>query len=299
MKRETSWEAHHKNSAPAKKRIVTAALGAAAALALLAGCADNNAYYGNSGAYYGAAPSYGPVSAPASIAWERIGSVEFLRDNVRETQYGNFGGSVEGLAFQARDSDVTCSDVTATYSNGQRQEVFRGALQRGRVVVIDLPGRERFVRQLNFNCRSANSTVATVEISADVGRYQDEWRRSPDWDRMWSRVFNWDAPGWVTLGSEQFSGRSDREVTYTGWQGRDLEGIALRPVNDDARCRNVTATFAGGERRSLNLDNGDMLLRDRITTLDLPGNRRDVTRIDMNCHAEHGGTVTIQVLASR
>jgi hypothetical protein len=297
MKRETRWEAHRINSESTKKRIVTAALGAAAALALLAGCAGNGAY-GNNRTYYSGAPSYSRVSVP-TVAWERIGSIEFSRDNVRETQYGNFGGSVEGLAFQARDSDVTCRDVTATYSIGQRQEVFRGSLQRGRVVAIDLPGRERFVRQLDFNCRSADRTVATVDISADVGRYQDEWRRSPDWDRMWSRVFNWDATGWVTLGSEQFSGRNDREVTYTGWQGRNLQEIALRPVNDDARCRNVTATFAGGERRNLNLDNGDMLLRDRITTMDLRGNRRDVTRIDMNCHAEHGGTVTIQVLASR
>jgi hypothetical protein len=290
------------NSASTKRRIVTAALGAAAALTLLAGCAGNGAYGNNGGNYargYNGAPSYRAVSSPASQAWERIGSVEFSRDNDREIQYGNFGGSVEGLALQARDSDVTCRNVTATYSNGQRQEVFRGSLQRGRVVAIDLPGRERFVRQLDFNCLPSGRAGATVDVSVEVGRYQDEWRRSPDWDRMWSRVFNWDASGWITLGSEQFSGRSDREVTYTGWQGRNLEELALRPINDDARCRNVTATFASGERRNLNLDNGDMLLRDHITTIDLPGNRRDVTRIDMNCHAEHGGTVTIQVLASR
>ena len=290
------------------KRIVTA-LGAATALGLLAGCAGNGAYGNSSGAYYGA-PSYSGVSAPALAPWERIGSVEFSRGNDRDTQYGNFGGSVEALALQARDSDVMCRDVTATFRSGQRQQVFRGSLQRDRVVAIDLPGRERFVSRLDFNCRSLGRTEATVDISADVGRYRDEWRRSPDWERMWSRVFNWDngdryvdgqldASVWIVLGSEQFSGRSDREMTFTGWQGRNLDALAFRPVNDDARCRNATATFANGERRDLNLDNGDMLRRDRVTTIDLPGNRRDVTRIDMNCHAEHGGTVTIQVLASR
>ena len=249
------------------------------------------------------------VAAPASAAWDRIGSVEFSRGDNRDTQYGSFGGSVEKLALQARDADVTCRNVTATFRNGQKQRVFRGSLPRGRVVAIDLPGRERSVSRLDFNCRADGRGAVTVDISADVGRYQDEWRRSPDWERRWSGMFSWgnnrpgngelDASGWITLGSEQFSGRSDREVTFTGWQGRNLDALAFRPVNDDARCRSVTATFANGERRELGLDNGDMLRRDRITTIDLPGNRRDVTRIDMNCHAEHGGSVTIQVLASR
>ena len=264
------------------------------------------------------------VAAPASAAWDRIGSVEFSRGDNRDTQYGNFGGSVEALALQARDSDVTCRNVTATFRNGQTQRIFRGSLRRGRVVAINLPGRERYVSRLDFNCRAVGRRGTTVDISADVGRYQDEWRRSPDWEQRWSSVFSWgnnrpgdnnrpgndrngdrygdgqlDASGWITLGAEQFSGRSDREVTFAGWQGRNLDALALRPVNDDARCRNVTATFANGERRDLSLGNGDMLRRDRITTIDLPGNRRDVTRIDMNCHAEHGGTVTIQVLASR
>ena len=223
------------------KRIATA-LGAGTAL-LLAGCAGSGAY-DNNGAYYGGgynrAPSYSGVSAPALAPWERIGSVEFSRRNDRETQYGNFGGSVEALALEARDSDVMCRDVTATFRNGQTQRVFRGSLQRGRVVAIDLPGRERFVSRLDFNCRSVGSPGATVDISADVGQYRDEWRRSPDWDRVWSRVFNWDGDryvdtsGWIMLGSEQFSGRSDREVTFTGWQGRDLNELAFRPVNDDA-----------------------------------------------------------------
>ena len=132
------------------------------------------------------------VATPASAAWDRIGSVEFSPRNNRDTQYGNFGGSVEALALQARNSDVTCRNVTATFRNGQKQRVFRGSLQRGRVVAINLPGRERFVSRLDFNCRSVGRTAATVDISADVGRYQAEWRRSPDWERRWSRVFSWD-----------------------------------------------------------------------------------------------------------
>jgi len=261
------------------------------------------------------------MAVPAFAAWDRIGSVDFSpRDNT-DTQYGNFGGRVEALALQARNSDVRCRNVTAVFGNGQTARVFQGVLPRGQNVTVDLPGNSRMIRRLDFNCRSMNRGTASVDIAADVGRYQAEWRGSPDWDRTWSRMFNWgnergngrgnrfgndryvtgqlDTSGWITLATERFNGRNDREQAFTGWRGRNVERIGLRPTNDDARCRSITATFANGSRVNLNLDNGDILREDRITTVDLPGNRRDVTRIDMNCHAEHGNMVTMEVLASR
>jgi len=273
------------------------------------------------------------VAVPAWAAWDRIGSVDFsVRDNT-DVQYGNFGGRVESLALIARNSDVNCRDVTATFGNGETQQVFRGFLQRGRNVQVTLPNG-RMIRRLDFNCRPTDRGRATVDIAADVGRYQAEWRRSPDWDRMWSRVFPWanapsgdrygyndrfgndrfgndrygndryvtgrlDTSGWITLGSEQFNGRNDHEMTFGGWRARDVSSIALRPMNDDARCSNVRATFANGQTRDLNIDQGTVLRQNRVNTLDLPGDRRNIERIDMTCHAEHGGTVTMQVLASR
>jgi hypothetical protein len=133
------------------------------------------------------------VTAPAMAAWDRIGSVDFSpRNNNHDTQYENFGGSVEALALQARNSDVRCSSVTATFGNGRTRQVFRGELPRGQNVTVDLPGRERLVKRLDFDCRSSGQNGATVDIAADVGRYQNEWRQSPDWQRTWSRMFRWD-----------------------------------------------------------------------------------------------------------
>ena len=264
------------------------------------------------------------VAVPAIAAWDRIGSVDFsTRDNT-ETQYGNFGGRVESLSLIARNADVRCRDVTATFGNGQTQQIFRGFLSRGRNVEVTLPNG-RLVRRLDFDCRPMDRDRATVDIAADIGRYQAEWRQSPDWDRMWSRMFPWandrsgrdrygnndrfgndryvtgrlDTSGWTTLGSEQFNGRYDHEMTFGGWRARDVSSIALRPMNDDARCTNVRATFANGETRNLNIDARNVLRRDQVNTIDLPGDRRNVQRIDMTCHAEHGSMVTMQVLASR
>jgi hypothetical protein len=226
---------------------------------------------------------------PALADWDRIGSVDFSYRNNTDTQYGNFGGRVEALVLRARNSDVTCRDVTAIFRNGDRTEVFHGFLPRGGNVTVDLPGSSRLIRRLDFNCRSMDRTGASVDIAADVDRF--------DTGRYVTGEL--DTSGWITLASERFDGRADHEMTFAGWRGRDVDTIALRPLNDDARCRSVAISFANGDRRNLDIDNGDVLREDQIAMFDLPGNRRDVMRIDMNCHAGHGNMVTMEVLASR
>ena len=263
--------------------------------------------------------SYGPsdrsYDRDIRPGWDRIGSVDFSYRPDHEVQYGTFGGRVQQLSFRARNGTVACDRVTATFNNGRTREIYRGTIPRNRDVVVDLPGQRRLIRRIDFDCRSIAPRVTRVDIAADIGPYRAEWRRSPDWNRVWSRMFNWDdnryagggygvngplnTAGWITLSSEVFDGRYDRETTITGLGGRDVERIALRPVNADARCSHVTATFANGMTRELNINERDMLQEDRVFELDLPGGRRDVTRIDMACHAENGGQVRMMVMANR
>jgi hypothetical protein len=264
------------------------------------------------------AQPFGPIDRPG---FDRIGSVDFSFRSDHETQYGAFGGRVEQLAFRARNGTVTCDQITATFGNGRTRELFRGTLPRDRDIVVDLPGESRAIRRIDFQCRSLAPRVTRVDIAADIGPYRTEWRRSPDWDRVWSRMFNWDddrfaggsgvtgplyggtgpvtATGWITVGSEVFDGLYDQETTITGLAGRDVNRIALRPVNDDARCSHVTATFENGATRELQIDDRDVLQEDRVFELDLPGGRRDLMRIDMACHAENGGQVRMMVMANR
>ena len=278
-----------------------------------------------------AQPAYAPWDRPGG--WDRIGSVDFTFRPDHETAYGNFGGRVERLSFMARNANVRCQRVTATYANGRSSEIYRGSLQQGRSVVVDIPGRSRMIRRIDFDCRSLERRgQARVDIAADIGQYRAEWRRSPDWSNRWSRMFNWDnrdgrvgtgrvgdysvgrygvgdndryvsgplnTSGWVTLSTEVFNGPSDRETTFAGFRGRNVERIALRAVNDDARCRRVTATFADGTRHDLNIAEDNYLREDRVYQLDLPGRRSDVARVDLTCHAVHGQRVTMQVMADR
>jgi hypothetical protein len=265
-----------------------------------------------------AQPANAPWDRPGG--WDRIGSVDFSFRPDHEVEYGRFGGRVERLSFLARNADVRCNRVTATYANGRTSEIYRGTLRQGRSVVVDVPGQSRRINRIDFDCRSLERRQqARVDIAADIGQYRAEWRRSPDWATRWSRMFNWsndrygdnrygndryvsgplNASGWVTLSTEVFNGRGDRETSFAGFRGRDVERIALRATNDDARCSRVTATFADGTRRDLNIAEDNYLRQDRVYQLDLPGRSRDVMRVDMTCHAVHGQQVTMQVMADR
>ena len=79
----------------------------------------------------------------------------------------------------------------ATFANGRPVQVFRGELRQGQGVTVDLPGRGRLVRRLDFDCQPRRGRTASVDIVADIERSQADWRRTPDCDRTRSRMFHW------------------------------------------------------------------------------------------------------------
>ena len=107
------------------------------------------------------------VAIPALAALEPVGSVGFSRMDTRDSQILNTRG--DAITLTARGSDVMCDSVMATFGNGRTREVFRGDLPRGQSVTVDLPGRERMVERLDFNCRPTERWRARVDVAADTG----------------------------------------------------------------------------------------------------------------------------------
>lgn len=254
------------------------------------------------------------LTVPALAAdWVRIGSVDVSHGVDRDTAYTRFGGGVDRLRLDVRDSDVQCRSVRATFANGSSREIFKGWLRAGRSVAIEMPGERARVRKLDFTCRASARRGATISISAEVNSYRDEWRRSPDWERSWSRLFNWGpavAPpphgqmgwndrDWVSIAMQSFEGRGDREVAVAGWRGRSVDRIALRPLNGDARCSRVTVRFNNGQARDLNVNRGMRLAQGRAQTFDLPGRDRNVRDVLLQCSPQNGRSVRIEVLARK
>jgi hypothetical protein len=153
----------------------------------------------------------------------------------------------------------------------------------------------------------ADRAVSTPAVHAPSGivqiQYRDGYRDNDYRDRY--RGYDNDRDryrrsqnerGWVRLGMESFEGRYDRESDFAGFRGRDIDSIGLRPVNGDARCSRITATFRNGRTRDLYTAN--FLPENRITRIDLPGNDRNLMRVNLACRAVGARQVTIEILGA-
>lgn len=259
----------------------------------------------------GSAPIPALSAVPDRPGVENLGTVDVGGRPDRDVIYNRFGGPMEGLRLRATESDINCRSVVARFGNGRSRQIFSGRLPEGQSTNVDLPGDSRRVTSLTFNCRAQERWGGKIRILADVGRYRGDWMRSPDWAGVWSRLFSFgdenrandhamggrNRGGWMTLGEESFEGRGDREVAYAGWRGNDLRAIALMPVETDARCRRVRADFARGSDQDLNA--AEHLRQGQYNRVDLPGDRRDLVSLRMNCRAEGRRDVTIRLYGLR
>lgn len=247
------------------------------------------------------------ISAPAMADYVRLGSVDVGFRTDRDTQWTRFGGPLEGLRLTADRSDIYCRSVVVDYRRGRSENVFSGRLREDRPVNVDLRGDRARVNKITFTCRSDERRGGKIYIMADVGRYRDDWRRDPDWSRLWAGIFGmddrrgdrWDRrhDDWTSIGRVSFEGRRDSESAFTGWAGRSVDSIGLRPVDNDARCSRIRATFAGGRTRDL--ATGGRLERGRVNEIEIPGRDRNITRLDMTCRSLGDRRVTIEVLVNR
>jgi hypothetical protein len=247
------------------------------------------------------------TAVPALADYVRLGSVDVGYRVDRDSSFVRFAGGMEGLRLTADRSNIFCRHITVTYGDGRRDEVYSGLLREDRPVNVDLAGGTRRVSRIDFVCRSDEFSGGRIHINGDLGRFRDEWRRDPYWAGIWSTLFGRDDGrgygsdrfdnDWVAIGRERFEGRRDHESTLTGWRGRSVDRIGLRPIDGDARCRRVTVQFGNGSTRDLN--GADYLQRGRVTVLDLPGADRNVVKINLACRAVGDYAVSIEVLARK
>jgi hypothetical protein len=248
------------------------------------------------------------VSAPALAAWDRLGSFHVDYRHDRDAQNLDLGGPVDRLQLSAENSDIDCRGVRAEFANGNSRTVFKGSIRSGEDQVIDLPGQSRNIQRLVFNCGAREHRGGIIRISADIGRHREEWRRHPDFQRKWSQLLGWGAgllnggngsDQWQLIATERFEGRRDRESSVTGWRGRKVDTIALKPIDADARCRRVTAHFGNGKSRNLDLGRDQHIHRGELKSVDLPGGDRDLQSVSLACQATNDHSVSIQVFVRR
>ncbi len=157
----------------------------------------------------------------------------------------------------------------------------------------------RMVRDVSFTCRSDERGGAKIYLSAEIGRFRNDWMKSPLWASFWSHMFRW---GNADNGnrSELLGHARPRELrgpprppsrTSRAGPGRNVERIGLRAVNGDARCAKVRVTFGNGS--TANLDVG-RLDQGRVKQIDLPGGNRNIRSLNLVCSAVNKSAVTVE-----
>ena len=246
------------------------------------------------------------LASPALADWDNIGNIDVNYGTDRDSTSPDFGGPVERLRLTATGGDVQCSSIRADYANGGSSKLFSGTLHQGDSRNVDVPGT-RAIRRLDFTCHASSRHGAQIHMEADVGRYRDQWRASPEWARTWNKFMHWadvsvkrmTQDNWVLIGSAQFEGRDDRDGGVAGWGGRSISEIGFKPTNGDAVCQSVNVRFGNNVSKSYSINGGQPMSQDHTYTLDLPGDRRNVTNLSMRCHALGQRGVTINIYGNK
>ena len=156
----------------------------------------------------------------------------------------------------------------------------------------------------------AAAAMALGLAAPAVGQHDWDHRGDRDWgDRHgdrdhhgdWDRHDDWGGGGrgdWISLGTQSFEGRNDHESTFTGWAGRHVERLGFRPIDGDARCMSIVATFDDGYKYKI-VSGVAMMDRGRMQVYDLPGRRQNITKLYMRCRAVGDYRVAIEVFARR
>ncbi len=242
------------------------------------------------------------AATPAFADWSMVGSVDVTHGHDRDVRNFDLGGPVDRLQLRAENNTVDCRSVKATFGNGRTRQVFSGRIYENHPANVDLPGNNRNIKRLAFNCSAGQWHHATIRIAADIGSHRAEWQRNPNFGHVWANVFNWGSNAvnnWQYIGQESFEGRRDSESAFTGWRGRNTTSIALKPLDASARCSRVTVMFGNGRTQNLNVNNGDYMRQGQYYKLDLPGDRRNLTSLNLRCRATDARRVTVQIFTSK
>jgi len=98
--------------------------------------------------------------------WVSLGRVRFQGRRDRENAFAGWRGrSADRIALRAIDGDARCRRIRAEFGSGRSSDLYGGDfLPRGRAVQLDLPGRDRDLRNLTMRCRAVGDYDVTVEV---------------------------------------------------------------------------------------------------------------------------------------
>jgi len=238
-----------------------------------------------------------------SKGWVKLGerSVSGRYDHDKIT-VGRYEGKFTKLTMYVERSEIELLDFEITFASGER---FHPALRHffkdgARTRVIDLPGDERVIRDINLRYKNLpGGGSASVSIwgwrsdTAGDGRDGHD-RRDGGRDRRPSDP-GWDSSGWRLLGERTVTGRYDHDTISVGaYKGR-FDKLTMVVTDSDLELLDLEIKFATG-RSHRPATRHVFREGSRSRVFDLPGDDRVIRSIELRYkNLAGGGNAKVQI----
>ena len=110
----------------------------------------------------------GTLAFPAFAVMRPVGSVGLLpTDTLAATMHSSLAADLVALTARG-NADVSCKNVTVTFSDGRKLRIFRGVLAPDDLFKVYIPGGARNIQRMDFNCLSIDRGSAIIHVDANI-----------------------------------------------------------------------------------------------------------------------------------
>lgn len=232
-----------------------------------------------------------------AAAWRDIGTAYLTPNSDHYTQRLRIQAPVESLKLHAAGGDADCLTVRGLFRDDSRKVIFHGVIPPDGDVSLPLTDSDTSIRLVFVRCTGPDG--ATVQVSADPGRFAGEWDRMPYLNPLMTSAYNWGSNlfhGWRLMGLTRFHSHF-RQTQIAASETGSASVLALMPVGVDARCSSAAANFADGKTVALNIDRDDFLQRNRYYKLRLADGTPLLSSVELTCRATDGNSVIMRVFS--
>lgn len=235
-------------------------------------------------------------SAAHAQAWDRSGWVKLGEREVNghvdhdRIDVGKYEGRFSKLTIFVERSEIELLDFEVTFGNNEHwhPEVKHYFREGTRTRVIDLPGDERVIKNINLKYRNVpGGGRARVEVYGLKG----EPAAPPP------KAFTWDNNGWVMLGEREVNGRADHDRIEVGRHEGRFSKMTLVVLDGDLEMRDFEIKFERGAAWHPAMKH---VFREgqRTHVIDFPGDERAIKFVDFKYgNLPGGGRAKVQVWA--
>lgn len=230
-----------------------------------------------------------------SAGWQMLGQKVVQGAGDRDTiRVGKREGKFTAIMVVVEGSELEMHDMKITFGNGETMDanVRHFFKENSLTRQIDLPGNERFIKQIDFKYSNLpGGGRAKVQVWGKEGSVGPGPGPGPGPVGGGGGVLKprWDSGGWVKLGERVVQGKNDRDVIPVGGRAAgNFSRLMVVVEGSELEMNNMNVTFGNGQKFEPKVRH---FFRERSATraIDLPGRQRNIKTIEFHYGNLPGG----------